>query len=428
MDFKIKSIALGVALTAASSAWATNGYFAHGYGTKSKGMAGAGVALSQDSMAAATNPAGMAFVGDRMDLGISLFSPRREYSVSGNPSGGAGTFPLEPGTVESDNEYFPIPHFGWNKMLDADSSIGVSVYGNGGMNTAYPSHANPVRGCGPTGTFCAGKTGVDLVQVFIAPTYARKFNADSAWGITPILAVQRFKANGVLAFGAFSSDAANLSNNGYEWSYGGGVKLGVQGQVTPSLRLGASFQSRIYMTEFDKYAGLFAEQGDFDVPPTATIGLAFQTSPSTTLVFDIQHIWYSDVNSIGNPLFPNLGTALLGNDNGAGFGWDDMTIFKLGYQWQSSPDWTWRVGYSYGEQPIPKSEVVFNILAPAVIEQHITFGFTKQMGSNNELNFAAMYAPSSTVSGGNPLEAPGQQKIELKMQQFELELSYAWKF
>lgn len=47
------SIAAATALLP-SVAFATNGYFSHGYGTINKGMAGAGTALSQDSIAAAT--------------------------------------------------------------------------------------------------------------------------------------------------------------------------------------------------------------------------------------------------------------------------------------------------------------------------------------------------------------------------------------
>ena len=64
--------ALLVAGAAASPlAFATNGYFAHGYGVKSLGMAGVGYALPQDGLAAATNPAGTALVGDRLDLGVT---------------------------------------------------------------------------------------------------------------------------------------------------------------------------------------------------------------------------------------------------------------------------------------------------------------------------------------------------------------------
>ncbi|BAU49537.1 SalD [Sulfurifustis variabilis] len=200
------------------------------------------------------------------------------------------------------------------------------------------------------------------------------------------------------------------------------------GEVAPGVTLGASYQTEMAMSEFDSYKGLFAEEGGFDIPATATVGLAWNVTPSSTLVFDIQKIWYSKVPSIANPLLPNIGMAPLGADNGAGFGWEDMTIYKLGYQWSTSQAWTWRVGYSMGDQPIPESEVLFNILAPGVVEQHFTFGFTNHLNKNSEWSFAAMYAPEEEVSGPNPLEVPGQQTITLRMDQWELAASYAWKF
>lgn len=437
------AVAVAAALSA-PAAFATNGYFAHGYGTKNKGLAGGGIALPQDAMHAATNPAGMVFVGDRMDLGAAIFSPRREYTVTGNPSGGAGTFPLEPGQVESDSEYFLIPHFARNWMLGPDSSFGVTVYGNGGMNTDYPGHANPVRGgpfCPGTGTFCAGETGQDLAQLFVNASYARKMSASSSWGVSGILAYQRFKATGLGSFAQYSADPAHVSDQGRDTSTGFGAKFGWQGEATPALTLAASYQTEISMGAFDKYAGLFAENGDFDIPATATLGLAFKVTPASALTFDLQKIWYSKINSVGNPINnlltgctptppggPGVGGGCLGQSGGGGFGWEDMTIAKLGYQWQTSPDWTWRVGYSKGDQPIPNSEVVFNTIAPAVIEQHYTFGFTTKTGTNSEFNFAAMYAPSNSITGGNSFEAPGQQTVELKMDQFEVEASWGWKF
>ena len=139
---------------------------------------------------------------------------------------------------------------------------------------------------------------------------------------------------------------------------------------------------------------------------------------------------YSDIAAIANPLLPNLvsGPGNLGTSNGAGFGWQDMTIYKLGYQWSTSPEWTWRVGYSTTDQPIPDSEVLFNILAPAVVEDHLTFGFTNKTSSNTEFNFAAMYAPEVEVSGSNPLGGDAGQPITIRMKQYELEASWGWKF
>ncbi len=404
----------------ATSAHATNGYFAHGFGVNDQALAGAGVALPQDALDAAVNPANMVFLGKRYDLGIAFFNPNRQYTVSGTPTGSPPTaFPLALGTVKSDSKWFVIPSFGANWMLNADSSVGLSIYGNGGMNTDYPT--NTFGGSSPT--------GVDLMQLFIAPTYARKLAPQHAIGITPILAIQRFNARGLQAFGqlGFSSDPNNLTNNGYSYSYGYGARIGYQGEIVPNLlNLGLAYQTRTYMSELDKYKGLFAEQGDFDIPSNWTVGLAVKATPELVFVFDVQRINYSEVKSINNPLLPNLITSQLGNDGGAGFGWKDMTIYKVGVQWKSSKEWTWRAGYSKGNQPIRESEVLFNILAPGVIEQHVTAGFTKATADNQDLNFALTRALSHSVTGPNPLDPT--ENIELKMDQWQIAASYAWKF
>lgn len=414
-------VALAVlSLFFAASAHATNGYFAHGFGVNDQGLAGAGVALPQDSLDAAVNPANMVFLGKRYDLGIALFNPNRQYTVTGNPSP-PPAFGLAPGTVKSDSKWFVLPSFGANWMLDANSSVGLSIFGNGGMNTDYPT--NTFGGSSPT--------GVDLMQLFIEPTYARKIDGapQHAIGISPILAIQRFQARGLQAFGAFgfSSSPTNLSNNGYSYSYGAGVRIGYQGEIVPNLlNLGLSYQTKTYMTTLDKYRGLFADNGNFDIPSNWTLGLAYKATPELVFVFDVQQINYSDVKSIHNPMIPNLFTNQLGNENGAGFGWRDMTIYKVGAQWKSSKEWTWRVGYSQGNQPIPDSEVLFNILAPGVIEKHVTVGFTKATDDKHDLNFALTRALSHSVTGPNPLDPA--QTIELKMDQWQIAASYAWKF
>jgi long-chain fatty acid transport protein len=71
--------------------------------------------------------------------------------------------------------------------------------------------------------------------------------------------------------------------------------------------------------------------------------------------------------------------------------------------------------------------VLFNILAPGVIKHHASLGVTKTMG-NQELKLAIVRAFSNSVTGPNTLEVPGQQKIQLKMNQWEFSVGYAWKF
>ncbi len=418
----IAGVAVAMALgLLAPAAEATNGYFTHGYGTANKGMAGAGVALPQGAMIIATNPAGIAFLDKRYDAGLAIFNPNRSYEVIGNPTGIQGTFGLVPGKVDSDSDFFFVPHFAFNKEIGANSRFGLALYGHGGMNTDYP-----------TSTFYGtSPTGVDLSQLLILPTYAVKSGSGKhGFGASLVLAAQFFEIQGVQAFGMFSSDPANLSNNGHDDSFGVGLKLGYLGQWSPNFSFGASYQFEVSMDKFGSYAGLFAEQGGFDIPATWTAGIAVKASSNVTFVLDVQETLYSEIQSVGNPFLPNLIMAPLGASGAAGFGWEDMMIYKAGVQIATAGDWTWRFGFATGDQPIQPSEVLFNILAPGVMEEHITAGFTKKMGSGRALNMALMHAPSSSVRGVNPLEAPipGQQEIELEMDQWELEIGFSWGF
>ena len=183
------------------------------------------------------------------------------------------------------------------------------------------------------------------------------------------------------------------------------------------------------MSELKNYCGLFAQDGGFDIPGSMSAGIAYVLPQQpVTVALDWQRIHYSDVRSVGNPLFPNLMTSPLGSDGGAGFGWRDVDVAKIGVEWRATDTYTWRAGFSKADQPISSSEVLFNILAPGVIEQHYTLGGTKKLNDRGKFHFAVMYAPSKTVSGTNPLEAPGRQTISLKMNEWEAEFGYSFGF
>ena len=133
-----KKISLIVLFILPVMATATNGYFTHGTGLINRSLAGAGVAFPQDAMSSATNPAGMAFVGNRFDIGAVLFRPDRGYSTGNSlANGNGGAFTIGPNTEDSDDAIFLIPSFGINYMLTENDAIGFSVYGNGGLNTSY---------------------------------------------------------------------------------------------------------------------------------------------------------------------------------------------------------------------------------------------------------------------------------------------------
>jgi long-chain fatty acid transport protein len=417
----------------AGSAYATNGYFSHGYGMKAKGMAGASTATHDDAFFGANNPAAAAFAGNRIDLGVDLFSPIREASRTGSVA--FAPFPAISGVSESDSNYFLVPEFGYNRMVNSNLALGVSVYGNGGMNTDYAKDQ-----LGGNANLLGGTTslGVDLMQLIVAPTAAYKVNASHSIGISPLLGYQRFKAEGLQGFAAVSSSSADLTNNGYDDAFGYGVRVGYMGKITPTVTIGAAYASKINFEEFDKYKGLFAEQGDFDIPENYNIGVAWQATPVVKLALDYQRINYSDVAAVSNVSgvafncytggAPNLASGnCLGQDAGAGFGWQDMDIWKLGIEYKYSQQLTLRAGYSHTDQPIPNADVEFNILAPAVIEDHVTLGLTYTLASGNELTVAYMHGFKNDVTGPSLFFSPlgGTDKIE--MYQNSLGIQYSWK-
>lgn len=415
------------------SAHATDGYFAHGYGVKSQGMGGVGIALPQDALAAATNPAGVGLIGDRADLGLTWFRPEREATLTNtnHPLAGAG---FSDGTFKGNGrDDFLIPEAGFSKQVTPEVALGVSVYGNGGMNTSYNKGGIPLLN-GGTGK----STGIDYIQLFVAPTVAWKITPSQTIGASVNLGYQRFKAKGIDGFTGISADPNSVTGRGSDDAYGIGLHLGWIGQITDKITLGATYQTKTNFQKFDKYRGLFAGGGEMDAPATYGVGVAFKATPDLTVAADVQRILFSDVDAIGNsiaqwngksssPGFPFPGTGNLGLSSGPGFGWKDSTVYKLGASYNVNETLTVRAGYNHVDQPVPSSEALFNTLAPAVVKNHLTLGGTYKLPNNAELSITYAHAFSNTVHGPNAIPALfGGGNVDLKMHQDSLGIAYGW--
>ncbi|MDP1531101.1 OmpP1/FadL family transporter [Rhodoferax sp.] len=413
------------ALLAVGSAHATNGYFPHGFGVKAMGMGGASVAMTDNAFAGTNNPAIAAWAGNRIEGGLTFFSPKRSMSRTGSVAG------LDT-AVESGSNLFYVPEFGYNRALSDKMGVGITVYGNGGMNTEYPGGQTNCTAFGnPAGNpLCGvGGLGVDLMQLIVAPTLAYKLNDMHSVGISPLLVFQQFEAHGLQGFTLLSSDASKLTSGSYSHSTGFGVRLGYLGKLNDKFSVGASYSPKINMSEFDEYAGLFAGGGGFDIPENYTLGMSFQATPTVTVALDYSRINYSGVPSIANPSTnpPPLGAA-----NGPGFGWQDINVWKLGVQWQASSQWTLRAGLNVGDNPIQSRDVTFNILAPGVITKHVTLGGTYAMSPTTEVSFSYMYAPEESVTGSSFFNnfgpgVGGTETIKMSQQSIGIQFGWHWK-
>ncbi len=410
-----------------STSWATNGTFNHGVGQKAQGMGGAGIAFPQDSLAAGTNPAGMVMVGDRMDAALTIFRPVRDAKRTGSLiSAFDGNFD------GNDEELFPMPEFGYNKMINETTSFGVSVFGNGGMNTSYSDGISMFNGVSEFPTF----TGMNLMQLYIVPTVAWKLNDNHSFGIGINLVGQALEIEGLQNFDrpGVSKYPGKVTDNGMDYSYGAGLRLGWIGKINDWLSLGATYQTKVSMSNFDDYKGMLAEGGGFDIPETYGAGLVITAIPKLTIAFDVVQINFSDTNSMGNG-GPSTNTDWLplGSSNGAGFGWDDQTVYKLGLAYQLNPDWVVRTGYNHGDSPINEKETLLNTLAPATVEDHLTLGATWRIDEESELTFHYMHAFENEIKGRSSSLVPFPPGIEtgetdIKMYQDTFGVGYSWIF
>lgn len=91
----------------------------------------------------------------------------------------------------------------------------------------------------------------------------------------------------------------------------------------------------------------------------------------------------------------------LGMDKGMGFGWKDMTVYKIGLIYDIDDRLTVRAGYNYGKSPIRNDQLVFSALAPATVEKHYSIGFTYQMKGDLdwEISGTYMYVPEKIQQG-----------------------------
>jgi len=148
-----------------------------------------------------------------------------------------------------------------------------------------------------------------------------------------------------------------------------------------------------------------------------------------TLGLDVQQINFSNIKAGGNPI-SNL--SVLGNpigaSNGPGFGWRDVTVYKLGAAYEYNDQLTLRGGFMNARQPIPNGQTLFNILAPGVVQNHLTTGTTWKFQDKTELSFEYTHVFSKKVKGAGSIPGfLGGGEVNLKLHEDTFGITYGWK-
>ncbi len=432
---KCLPLIIGLALLAPSISYATNGLFLIGNGTKSRAMGGVGIASPLDSLSAASNPATISGMKDRFDIGMDIFRPQVTSQLGSVEAKSVAAI----NGVGLDSVFF-MPAmaitYQWNEKITLGFTMGAAGGGGTKFETNFFEAANAGDANAPS---VNTRLGVDLAIMEMASTIAYKLNKTHNVAASMVIGVARFEAYGLGLFSSFtpSNTPDNLTDQGKDWSFGAGVRVGWMGDFG-KYTLGAVYTSKIFMQNFDSYSELFAESGSLDVPARLGIGASMQATPELFIAMDITQTFYEDVNSIGN-LGPNLagdpngptenGTRELGTSDGLGFGWEDQTVFKLGAAYTYSEKVILRGGFNYGKSPINEDrEIIFNLLAPATTEYHMTLGGTYILNPTMEINVSYIHAFKNEQSGPTYISDDGSNFGRLEMSQDAIGGSFSMQY
>ena len=266
-------------------------------------------------------------------------------------------------------------------------------------------------------------TGLGLDREVVSQGFVQQFGEKSIIAVSALMAHQRF---GTSVLGVYSSDAIAPGNSGGNWqsspwaesSYGAGVWMGLESNVSDKLALTAGFQSRIDMDSFDNYRGVYSEPGDLDIPARAHFGLTLMATANHWFTAGIDHVLYSSLSTFPSNFMPERFISLLGDSSSPQFNWEDLTVFSIGWHWQDNQQRTeWWVDLSTRQQPSPTSSVLDSALRSEYSGNVMQLGFSAQTGERSKINLRAAYAPPEYVFGGSVLGVVPdnlQQKIEME--------------
>lgn len=427
---KLKAIIALSSLLTSISVFASNGSYDYGFSEITRGMGGAGVALPQDTLIAAINPAGMVDVGKRLDLGAMIYFPTITYDATSFAPGSITSIGVAPGSNDSSVPLFFLPDFGMNFPINQKSSFGISLYSLGGFGAKFKPAGNATIVAPPgtparqlSGPLGYGTLLSDLKQSVTALTYSRKFLSDSSWGVSLLIGVQSFEAQGVGNLAGLSVNTSDLSNQGTNYSTGAGARVGVLLGLLHNLDLGVSYQPEVYMTKLTRYAGLFPNGGEFNYPPYGNIGLAWHITPQVVLAGDVEEIWLKDISNYGNSHDALLSggtcpltdmSTCLGGSNGAGFGWSNATVYKFGLQWAVTPRTILRAGFSHNNEVLSNQYATENMITPgALIRNVYSVGATEKISKLDSINGVITFIPRQTITSQNLFSGAANQTVTL---------------
>ncbi len=412
----MKSVVLS--LLTATMLQATNGDQLIGVGAKSRGMGGAGIAVSHCAESTLQNPALITCTrGTSVSFGGTIFMPSVDAKMGMAAS------------KSSDADMNVIPGVAISQKLNENWYVGIGMWGTAGMGVDYRDAKQSATDSGNMHMV----TNLQLMQFGATAAYTVK---NFGVAITPLVQY------GSLDINYLGFDGKNVGD-GVGQDLGFGANFGAYYDFANGSKIGAVYKTKIDMEYGNQLSnatqpfvdfGIFpqAMKNHLEQPAEVAIGLSERIGEHTVAI-DFKQILWSDAKGYKE------------------FGWEDQDVVALGYQFKGK-HWRFRTGYNYASNPISESPSgpaviaagnyaqaggnalnLFNLLGfPATVESHYTAGVGYEFNDNFYIDFAYVYAPKTTTTmktivGLNPQTGEmytGDTSVEHSQSSLSMQMSY----
>jgi long-chain fatty acid transport protein len=221
-------------------------------------------------------------------------------------------------------------------------------------------------------------------------------------------------------------------------SFGAAGRIGAQYKLGPQVRIGATYTTKTTLKLDDGTATLNfgmakakydAKMADFTWPQEAEFGVAYLPVPGLTLAADVKWINWADaidtpVLKISAPDLPGVPPAI---EVPFSMKWKDQWVYAIGAEYAINPVHTVRVGYNFGKNPVPDANL--NPLFPAIVEQHVTFGYGMNHGKwSFDLAYEHAFEKTQKNTNTNQMVNPFGPALEVSHSQNTISASATYRY
>jgi hypothetical protein len=262
-----------------------------------------------------------------------------------------------------------------------------------------------------------------LKRTVVAPSYTSRWGNQGSFGVTAVLAYQRFASLG-LGESSLADSTALWPVIPGETSYGAGVRLDVGNTLLNRLSWSAAYQSRVNMDALNSLRGVYTDPGQFDIPASASVGVSYALTPSLSFDLGAQRVRYSEVTPFTSPALPRRFLALLGSGASPVFAWQDLTVYSAGWTWRDDAFGNLELRYTTRQQPSPTSALLSNALDSSPADHTVAVGYSRSTGQQATLSLQAIYSSAPYFLG-----VPSYRAAErVTGNQLEYEAAWSWHF